>query len=81
MAYDGTNSDNEGLAVLPDGEYLVSAETERSILVTPVTPPAAPVRPYILHGCRVHAAPATWLGQPCSKTPARAVPQRGKCFL
>src|SRR5213082_2589319 len=21
----------------------------------------------ILHGCLVHAAPATWLGQPCSK--------------
>jgi len=26
--YDGTNSDNEGLAVLPDGDYLVSSETE-----------------------------------------------------
>jgi hypothetical protein len=29
--YDGTNSDNEGLAVLPDGDYLVSSETEPSI--------------------------------------------------
>jgi hypothetical protein len=28
--YDGTNSDNEGLAVLPDGDYLVSSETEPS---------------------------------------------------
>jgi hypothetical protein len=33
MAYDGMNSDNEGLAVLPDGEYLVSSETERSIRI------------------------------------------------
>src|ERR1700753_1815096 len=31
--YDGTNSDNEGLAVLPDGDYLVSSETEPSIRV------------------------------------------------
>src|SRR6266540_583458 len=31
-------------------------------------------RPYILHGCRAHAAPATWLRQPCRKTPARVVP-------
>ena len=31
--YDGTNSDNEGLAVLPDGSYLVSSETEPSIRV------------------------------------------------
>ena len=29
--YDGTNSDNEGLAVLPDGDYLVSSETEPSV--------------------------------------------------
>src|SRR6478736_2586748 len=32
-AYDGTNSDNEGLAVLPDGNYLVSSETEPSIRI------------------------------------------------
>jgi hypothetical protein len=31
--YDGTNSDNEGLAVLPDGDYLVSSETEPSIRI------------------------------------------------
>jgi hypothetical protein len=32
-AYDGTTADNEGLAVLPDGDYLVSSETEPSIRV------------------------------------------------
>lgn len=32
-SYDGTNSDNEGLAVLPDGDYLVSSETEPSIRI------------------------------------------------
>jgi hypothetical protein len=32
-AYDGTNPDNEGLAVLPDGDYLVSSETEPSIRI------------------------------------------------
>jgi hypothetical protein len=32
-AYDGTNSDNEGLAVLPNGDYLVSSETEPSIRI------------------------------------------------
>ena len=32
-AYDGTTSDNEGLAVLPDGDFLVSSETEPSIRV------------------------------------------------
>ncbi len=32
-AYDGTTSDNEGLAVLPDGNYLVSSETEPSIRI------------------------------------------------
>ncbi|HEU5266903.1 MAG TPA: esterase-like activity of phytase family protein [Jatrophihabitans sp.] len=31
--YDGTTSDNEGLAVLPDGNYLVSSETEPSIRI------------------------------------------------
>ena len=31
--YDGTNSDNEGLAVLPNGDYLVSSETEPSIRI------------------------------------------------
>lgn len=31
--YNGQNSDNEGLAVLPDGDYLVSSETEPSIRV------------------------------------------------
>jgi hypothetical protein len=31
--YDGTDSDNEGLAVLPDGDYLVSSETEPSIRI------------------------------------------------
>jgi uncharacterized protein len=31
--YDGTNSDDEGLAVLPDGDYLVSSETEPSIRI------------------------------------------------
>lgn len=32
-AYDGTTADNEGLAVLPDGDYLVSSETEPSIRI------------------------------------------------
>jgi hypothetical protein len=32
-AYDGTDSDNEGLAVLPNGDYLVSSETEPSIRI------------------------------------------------
>ena len=31
--YDGTTADNEGLAVLPDGNYLVSSETEPSIRI------------------------------------------------
>jgi uncharacterized protein len=31
--YDGTTSDNEGLAVLPDGDFLVSSETEPSIRI------------------------------------------------
>jgi len=31
--YNGTNSDNEGLAVLPNGDYLVSSETEPSIRI------------------------------------------------
>ncbi|GAB2972233.1 esterase-like activity of phytase family protein [Amycolatopsis acidiphila] len=31
--YLGTDSDNEGLAVLPDGDYLVSSETEPSIRI------------------------------------------------
>jgi hypothetical protein len=31
--YGGTDSDNEGLAVPPDGEYLVSSETEPSIRI------------------------------------------------
>src|ERR1700761_4899479 len=31
--YDGTNSDNEGLAVLPDGDYLVSWKPEPSIRI------------------------------------------------
>ncbi len=31
--YDGTTSDNEGLAVLPDGDYLVNSETEPSIRI------------------------------------------------
>jgi hypothetical protein len=31
--YNGQNSDNEGLAVLPDGDYLVSSETEPSIRI------------------------------------------------
>jgi hypothetical protein len=32
-AYNGTNSDNEGLAVLPNGDYLVTSETEPSIRI------------------------------------------------
>jgi hypothetical protein len=32
-AYDGTTADDEGLAVLPDGDYLVSSETEPSIRI------------------------------------------------
>jgi hypothetical protein len=32
-AYDGTTSDNEGLAVLPGGDFLVSSEVEPSIRV------------------------------------------------
>jgi hypothetical protein len=31
--YDGTTADNEGLAVLPDGDYVVSSETEPSIRI------------------------------------------------
>jgi hypothetical protein len=31
--YNGMNSDNEGLAVLPNGDYLVSSETEPSIRI------------------------------------------------
>ncbi len=31
--YNGTNSDNEGLAVLPNGDYLVSSETEPSVRI------------------------------------------------
>ncbi len=31
--YNGMTSDNEGLAVLPDGDYLVSSETEPSIRI------------------------------------------------
>lgn len=31
--YDGTTADNEGLAVLPDGRFLVSSETEPSIRI------------------------------------------------
>ncbi|MEV6904577.1 esterase-like activity of phytase family protein [Amycolatopsis sp. NPDC051372] len=31
--YTGTGSDNEGLAVLPDGDYVVSSETEPSIRI------------------------------------------------
>jgi hypothetical protein len=31
--YNGTDSDNEGLQVLPDGDYLVSSETEPSIRI------------------------------------------------
>jgi hypothetical protein len=31
--YDGTDSDNEGLAVLPNGDFLVSSETEPSIRI------------------------------------------------
>ena len=31
--YTGVDSDNEGLAVLPDGRYLVSSETEPSIRI------------------------------------------------
>lgn len=31
--YNGQNSDNEGLQVLPDGDYLVSSETEPSIRI------------------------------------------------
>jgi uncharacterized protein len=31
--YDGTTSDNEGLVVLPNGDYLISSETEPSIRI------------------------------------------------
>jgi hypothetical protein len=31
--YDGTTADNEGMAVLPDGDFLVSFETEPSIRI------------------------------------------------
>lgn len=31
--YNGATADNEGLAVLPDGDYLVSSETEPSIRI------------------------------------------------
>jgi uncharacterized protein len=31
--YDGTTADDEGLAVLPDGDYVVSSETEPSIRI------------------------------------------------
>ncbi len=32
-AYNGVNSDNEGLGVLPDGDYVISSETEPSIRI------------------------------------------------
>jgi hypothetical protein len=32
-AYDGTTADDEGLAVLPDGDFVVSSETEPSIRI------------------------------------------------
>ena len=31
--YDGTTADNEGLAVLPDGDFMVSSETEPSVRI------------------------------------------------
>jgi hypothetical protein len=31
--YDGTTADDEGLAVLPDGDYLISSETEPSVRI------------------------------------------------
>src|SRR5207248_9903816 len=40
-------------------------------LVTPDPPSPASIRPFILHGWGSHAAPATWLRQPCSMS-ARA---------
>ena len=52
--YDGTNSDNEGLAVLPDGDYVVSSETEPS------------VRIYDRSGCRSRRC----LSRPGSRSPA-----------
>src|SRR5947199_258809 len=54
-------------------------------LLVPVSSRHAPVPPdtgslslsvpFILHGCRSHAVPATWLRQPCSKAPGTVVPQ------
>jgi Esterase-like activity of phytase/Glycosyl transferase family 2 len=53
-AYDGTNSDNEGLAVLPDGDYLVSSETEPSIRIygrDGVQKASLPGRPVVTRPC------------------------------
>src|SRR5690348_3382487 len=59
---------------------LVPVRCQRTA-VTPDPPPAAPVHPLILHGCRAHAAPATCLGHPCSKPSTRMVPEGRKRFL
>jgi len=44
-------------------------------LVTPGIRLAAPFRPFILHGCRAHAALATWLRHSCRKDLVQAVPE------
>ena len=46
-----------------------------SASVVAVTLARCSVGTFILHGCRAHAAPATWLRQPCRKTSLRAVPE------
>jgi len=50
---------------------------------TPALAAPTPARPcsFILHGCLVHAALATWLGQPCRLILVRAVPESLTRFL
>jgi len=55
---------------------LVVPVRRQRALVTAGTPPAASGRTFLLHGCRVHAAGATWLGQPRRSGPVRVVPER-----
>jgi len=47
------------------GVFLVPVRCPQA-LVPCVTPPLAPDRLFLRHGCRPHAAGATWLRQPCS---------------
>jgi phospholipase C len=56
-------------------------DTDPGALACDTSGPAPRCSPRILHGCRVHAAPATWLGHPCSMNPELVVPGWLKRFL